>query len=110
MTQIHIPQIPTDVVHKAIVEKADIILLDVRTPEEYERGKIEGSINVPVDNIASQITTNIPDKNKTIYVYCLSGSRSDTAVNTMIQLGYVNVFSITNGLLMWRAKKYPLSF
>lgn len=103
------PQITADEVYKTVIDKTNTILLDVRTPGEYERGKIAGSINIPIDKISSQITTNIPDKNKTIYVYCLSGSRSDAAVNIMLQLGYTNVFSMTNGLLMWRSKKYPLS-
>ncbi len=109
MTQSNIPQITVDEVQKAIIEKADIILLDVRTPGEYRKGKIEGSINVPVDTINDQISTVIPDKNKIIYVYCLSGSRSEIAVEMLQKLGYVNAFNMTNGLLMWRSKKYSLS-
>jgi len=103
-----IPEITADEVYEALKEKADFVLLDVRTPEEYSKGKIEHSIHIPVDDIANNITTFIPDKNKTIYVYCLSGSRSNVAVDIMIQLGYINVFSMKSGLLMWRAKKYPL--
>lgn len=103
-----IPQISADEVQKAINEKKDIILLDVRTPEEYGRGKIEGSMNISVENISDKISTAVPDKNKTIYAYCLSGSRSEVAVAMMKQLGYTNAFSMTSGLLMWRSKKYPL--
>ena len=102
------PQISADEVYKAINDKMDIVLLDVRTPGEYSKGKIEGSINIPVDDVSSKIAATIPDKNKTIYVYCLSGSRSIVAVETMIQLGYTNIFSMTSGLLMWRSKKYPM--
>jgi rhodanese-related sulfurtransferase len=109
MLQSNIPQITTDDVQKAINEKKDIVLLDVRTPEEYSRGKIDGSINISVENIHGQIVSTVPDKNKTIYVYCLSGSRSEVAVAMMKQLGYNNAFSMTSGLLMWRSKKYPLS-
>jgi len=108
MDQAQVPQITADEVYKAMSDKTDAILLDVRTPEEHNRGTIEGSINVPVDTISVQITTLLPDKDKTIYAYCLSGSRSIVAVNTMKQLGYTNVSSITHGLLMWRSKKYPL--
>ena len=52
--------------------------------------------------------SHVVNKSKTIYVYCLSGSRSNVAVETMVQLGYKKVFSMTSGLLMWRSKKYPL--
>ena len=102
------PQITADEVYKAITEKKDIILLDVRTPGEYSKGKIERSINIPVDTISNEVTVLLPNKSKTIYVYCLSGSRSNVAVETMVQLGYKKVFSMTSGLLMWRSKKYPL--
>lgn len=104
----NIPQITADEVQKEISKKKDIILLDVRTPEEYGRGKIEGSMNISVENISDQISTAVPDKNKTIYAYCLSGSRSEVAVAMMKQLGYTNAFSMTSGLLMWRSKKYLL--
>ncbi|MCR4277220.1 MAG: rhodanese-like domain-containing protein [Candidatus Roizmanbacteria bacterium] len=102
-------QITADEVKKSIDDKKDIVLLDVRTPEEYSRGKIEGSMNISVENITDQIIFAVPDKNKIIYAYCLSGSRSEVVVAMMKQLGYTNVFSMTSGLLMWRSKKYPLS-
>ena len=109
MSQSNIPQITADEVLKVIQEKKDIMVIDVRTPEEYRRGKIAGSINIPIDSISEQVTTIIPDKNKMIYVYCLSGSRSEAAVEVLQQLGYTNTLSMTNGLLLWRSKKYPLS-
>jgi len=102
------PQITADEVYKVIQEKNDVVLLDVRTVDEFSKGKIEESINIPVDEIENRIIDSIPDKLKTIYVYCLSGSRSDIAVSIMKQLGYKNAFSMTSGLLIWRSKKYPL--
>lgn len=109
MFKSNIPQISVDEVYKAIIKKTDVILLDVRTPGEYSKGKIEGSINIPIDTINDQIFTVIPDKNKKVYVYCLSGSRSEIVVETLQKIGYMNVFNMTNGILMWRSKKYPLS-
>lgn len=101
-------QVSVEEVFLAIQEKKEIILLDVRTKEEFSRGKIEGSINIPVDEISNNITSIIPDKSKTIYVYCLSGSRSDIAAEKMEKLGFSQCFSMKNGLLMWRSQKYPL--
>jgi rhodanese-related sulfurtransferase len=108
MIPTQIPQISADEVHEAINKKADIVLLDVRTLGDYKKGRIEGSINIPVDEIQNKGGSLLPDKEKNIYVYCLSGSRSDYAASALIQMGYVNVFSMTSGLLMWRAKKYSL--
>lgn len=94
-------------VKQAIDQGEQIILLDVRSPEELLHGKIEGAINVPVDKIAEQIESVIPDKSATIYVYCLSASRSPYAVEQMEQLGYQHVYNVSHGLLAWRIAKYP---
>jgi rhodanese-related sulfurtransferase len=103
-----LPQVTAEDVKKALDEKEQCILLDVRTPAEYQRGKIEGSINVPVDMVEDEILSVIPDKSAKIYVYCLSGSRSIAAVFAMIKLGYTNVFDMSHGLLAWRAKYFPV--
>ena len=103
-----VPQVSPDEVKKSIEGKDGSILLDVRTSGEFSNGKLEGSINIPVDKVASDIVTIIPDKNKTIFVYCLSGSRSLHAVDMMVKLGYKKVFNMTQGLLAWRAKGFPV--
>lgn len=103
-----VPQITVDDVKTSLAAKENVVLLDVRTPQEYQKGRISGSINIPVDEIENQVNRRVPDKKQKIFVYCLSGSRSVFAVNSMITQGYTNVFDITSGLLAWRAKQYPL--
>jgi phage shock protein E len=98
--------ITADEVKKAIDNNEEFVLLDVRTTGEYARGKIAGSINLPVDEVPEKIEKLIPDKDKTIYVYCLSGSRSVFALAIMEKIGYKNIYDMTNGLLAWRAKGY----
>lgn len=95
-------EISAQELQKVINTNPEIILLDVRTTEEYVRGKIANSINLPVDEVADKVGKIIPDKNASVYVYCLSGSRSVYAVQEMMTLGYKNVFNLTNGLLAWR--------
>lgn len=104
-----VPQITADEVKSAIDNKEDAILLDVRTQGEYARGRISGSINVPMDSLNGSISVVIPDRNKKVFVYCLSGSRSDIAAKMLLDGGYANVFSMTHGLLQWRAKKFSLT-
>ena len=60
----------------------------------FARGKIAGSINLPVDEVPSKIESVIPDKSALIYVYCLSGARSAKAVTVLEKLGYTNVTNI----------------
>jgi rhodanese-related sulfurtransferase len=95
-------------VKKAIDTNENYILLDVRTPQEFSRGKIEGAINIPVDDVPQMIGKAIPDKNATIYVYCLSASRSPIAVEIMEELGYTNAFNMEHGLMAWRMYKFPM--
>lgn len=57
-----VPSITAEEVNKAMLENNEIILLDVRTTGEYSRGKIKGSINLPLDEVACKIETTIPDK------------------------------------------------
>lgn len=93
---------------KKMMEKGDkLTIIDVRTEPEFERGRIEGSINIPLDKIDTA-TNKIADKNSNVYVYCLSGSRSAMAAGSLVKMGYKNTYNIKSGLLAWRAKQYPL--
>jgi phage shock protein E len=65
------------------------LLIDVRTPAEYEGGHIPTAINVPVDVIGIRPPT--ADKAAQIIVYCRSGNRSATARKILMDLGYTNV-------------------
>lgn len=93
---------------KSLIDNSEkIVILDVRTEQEVSRGKIEGSINIPLDQIdtAEKILT---DKNANIYVYCLSGSRSIAAAKKLQKMGYQKVYNLQNGLLSWRAHQFHL--
>jgi phage shock protein E len=103
-----VPQVTCEDVKRAIDQKENFILLDVRTEGEFGRGRIAGSINLPVDKVESDIASIIPDKSVNIYVYCLSGNRSARAVDVMVKLGYTRVSNIEHGLLGWRAKYFPV--
>jgi len=95
-------------IKKAIDNHEKFVLLDVRTPVEFSRGKIQNAINIPVDEIQNLVTTMLPDKDTTVYVYCLSASRSFVAVEIMESMGYKHVYNMEHGLMAWRIYKYPL--
>ena len=105
--QPQIPGVTADEVYDAIEKNEKIHIIDVRTPEEFAKCRINKSVNVPVNKVVRIIQNVIPNKKAIIYVYCLSGSRSVVAVDTMIKLGYTQVYNMQSGLLAWRAKKYP---
>ena len=78
----------------------NIIVLDVRTPEEYRQKRIDGAKLIPVDEIESRASAELPDKNAPIMVYCHSGARAGTAVRLLIDRGYTNVASF-GGIMDW---------
>lgn len=69
------------------------ILLDVRTPQEYQEGHIPDSKNIPLHAL-EQITPIAADKDTPLFVYCHSGSRSRQAVSVLQQMGYSNAKNI----------------
>lgn len=81
-------------------ENSKIVLIDVRTKEEYDSGHIQGSILIPHDEIADKIKDVVPKKSTPIIVYCRSGSRSKTAANTLIELGYSEIYDM-GGIIDW---------
>ena len=67
------------------------VLLDVRSPEEYASGHLQGARNIPHDRIESEIAAAVPDKSAQVILYCRSGRRADTALKAMRTMGYENV-------------------
>lgn len=72
---------------------AGSVIIDVRDSDEYARGHIPGSINIPAEDIET-IRTVVPDKNTPIFSYCLRGSRSSRAVKALKAMGYTHVINM----------------
>ncbi len=71
--------------------RAQGVWIDVRTPEEFNEGHLQGAVNVPHDQIASQIARISPDKKAPVNLYCRSGRRAEAALEELKKLGYTNV-------------------
>ena len=67
------------------------VWIDVRSPEEFNEGHLQGAVNVPHEQIASQIARISPDKNAPVNLYCRSGRRAEVALQELKKLGYTNV-------------------
>lgn len=80
--------------------ESDYTVLDVRTPEEYAEGHIEGAVLIPYDEIENRAEDELPDKEKLILVYCRSGRRSKIAAQALAELGYINVKEF-GGIIDW---------
>ena len=78
------------------------VLLDVRTPQEYQEGHIPGSKNLPLQTI-DKVDSIVENKDTVLYVYCHSGARSRQAVSYLQHMGYTNVNNI-GGIAAYRGK------
>lgn len=90
---------PTDAKDRLNSEE-DIILLDVRTVEEYVENHIPNSVLIPVDVLQTEAPNQLINKDSTIFVYCRSGNRSVTASKILVNLGYTDVYNL-GGIIDW---------
>ncbi len=74
-----------------VAPAAQPIWIDVRTPKEFDGGHLEGAHNVPVEQIAGQISTLVPNKDTPVMLYCRSGRRAEQARKLLLQQGYTHV-------------------
>ena len=81
-----------------------IVVIDVRTQDEYEAGHIPGSLSIPYEEIPTRALQLLRNRETKIFVNCSSGFRSRIASLTLLKLGFVNVFDI-GSIQDWR---YPL--
>ncbi len=86
---------------------SDLVLLDVRTPAEYEQGHLEESVLINIGDPSFREKINELDRNKTYVVYCRSGRRSNRAAGIMEEMGFNEVYNVQGGLLAWKAANYP---
>ena len=84
--------------------KADFVVLDVRTPEEFATGRLPGAVNVDIQVPKFQDRLAALDRGKTYLVYCRTGNRSARAVRVMKSLGFQSVYHMTEGILRWERK------
>jgi rhodanese-related sulfurtransferase len=83
-------------------------VIDVRTPEEFTGGHIEGAQNIDVNAADFEASIGKLDRTKSYLVYCRSGKRSQTAVEVFKKLGFPRVYHLTAGISGWQAAGLPV--
>ena len=88
---------------KKMIETQKVIVVDVRTLEEYTEGHIPNAISVPLETIENKAEAKLKNKDDLILVYCRSGRRSREAALKLIEKGYTNVIDF-GGIQDWNAE------
>lgn len=93
-------QISQDEAMKIMEEESGYLIVDVRRPDEFAEGHIEGAINVPNEEIAEEMPEELPDKDQLLLIYCRTGRRSKEASEKLAKIGYKNVYEF-GGINTW---------
>lgn len=79
----------------------DVVLIDVRTPGEFEQGHLENSVNINIASKSFKEEVEKLDKSQPVYVYCAVGGRSAKAAKMLKEMGFEEVYDLEGGIQNW---------
>jgi phage shock protein E len=92
-----------------IEENPDLIIIDVRTSEEFAQGYIENAINLDYRSDTFRDELDNLDKDKTYLIYCAVGGRSRSALDIMEELGFMEAYNMLGGINQWKKDGLPIT-
>ena len=92
-----------------LINRENAVLLDVRNANEYQKGHILNSINVPDAELATRLESLEKHKNKTVITYCEFGNTSGKAARSLKTAGFEQIYSLKGGIGAWRSANLPLT-
>jgi rhodanese-related sulfurtransferase len=104
---------PTPIEPKALAARlawADrsLVVLDVRTPEEFAAGHVPGAVNIPHTELAARIAELGDARDRDVVVYCRTGKRSEQALGVLGQSGFKRLFHLQGDYTRWSEEKRPV--
>jgi rhodanese-related sulfurtransferase len=100
-----IPEITSEQLAAKMEKGEEFTILDVRDPEEWEKGTIPGAKTISRGKLEMKIGEEVPEEDREIVVYCGGGSRSMLASKTLRDMGYKNPVSLAGGYRGWKEFK-----
>jgi rhodanese-related sulfurtransferase len=85
-----------------------LVVLDVRTPEEFAAGHVPGAINIPHTELAARIVEMGDARDRDVVVYCRTGKRSEQALGVLEQSGFRRLFHLQGDYTRWSEEKRPV--
>jgi glyoxylase-like metal-dependent hydrolase (beta-lactamase superfamily II)/rhodanese-related sulfurtransferase len=86
----------------------DLLILDVREREQFERGRVAGAKLLPRGQLELRVNDELPDPTRRILVYCELGQISTLATATLREMGYQRAIALDGGMRAWREAGYPM--
>lgn len=97
-----VTNVTTSEAHKLISSKKNLVILDVRTNEEYKSGHIKNSILIPSTELDLNIEQISKFKENPVLVYCRTGRRSKDAVDILVKNGFKEIYHMNQGISAWK--------
>ena len=91
-----------------LIKNEGPVILDVRTPNEYNRGHLHNSVLIPVQELQSRYQELGNHKDREILIYCATGNRSTVASKILIDNGFKHIVNMRGGISDWSKKNYPV--
>lgn len=93
---------------QSLLADKKVVVLDIRTPEEYQEGRIAGATNINFQ--ASDFEQKIAalDKSKTYLVHCASGGRSKRSLPVFEKLQFQSIYHLDGGIIGWEKAGFPV--
>lgn len=89
-------------------QSKDPILVDVRTAGEYEQGHLANALLIDIYSNDFKSRLSKLDKSKPVFVYCKAGSRSGSAVDVLLEMGFKEIYDLSGGIIAWRQANKPI--
>jgi rhodanese-related sulfurtransferase len=93
---------------KKLLDDKQVVVLDIRTPEEFEEGHIPGAKNIDFLGKDFQQQLAKLDKTKTYLLHCASGTRSSRSLSVFQKLNFASVYHLDGGMSAWEKAKQPV--
>jgi len=92
-----------------LMNRGDVVLLDVREDNELQQGKIAGAKHISLKNVGKRIAELEKHKDKNIITYCRIGNRSGAACSQLVRSGFEKVHNLKGGFTAWQSDNLPVS-
>jgi rhodanese-related sulfurtransferase len=86
----------------------DVLILDIRSANEYKSGHIQGARNVPLNELTKKLESWSEFKNRPVVLYCNTGTTTSRAVRLLKKAGFEQINNLEGGVVAWKEANLPL--
>jgi phage shock protein E len=98
---------PTELMNRLQTEP-NLVLIDIRTPQEYAQGHIPRAVNLPLDQFEQRGAELTANRNREVILYCRTGRRVRIAVHLLLEQGFQKIVLLEGNILGWARQGLPL--